>query len=583
MTEQETWNLKDLFKGKTEEEIFNKSLNLKQQIIQKKPDLEKEPTPELILDIIKLNEELELELSRILSYYSLRMHTNVKDEEAKAKLDYYKQAASDIDNETMFFDLWFIQLEEQQIKEYINNPLLEKYSQHLKNLIKVKPYTKTEEIEQILNIKNITGRHAFSNLFDVLTSSFKFEIQGQELTQEELVSKFSDPNPKIREEAYTALLNIYKKNSTTISEIYKNIVLDWNNENQKIRKYENAIAPRNTSNGLTNEVVQTMIKVIRENVELIQEFFKLKKEYLEKKDQHHAYSRMHIYAPYNLTKEYAYEESKKICLETYKEFDAEFYEHAKKIFDEKHVHSHPKKNKRSGAFCYGPNNETTPYVLLNHTNKIKDLFTMMHELGHGIHDIYASNNTNILYDAVLPLAETASILGETILSKKLLQTNNKEEKISLIMYLMEHYYATIIRQNYFIIFEEEAHKRIMDGVTKTELDNYYYDLLKEQFGDMEIPELFKHEWNYLPHIHHAPFYCYAYSWGNLLVLALYAEYEKNSEFKEKIKDILKAGGSKDTLKILEEANIDPTKKEFWESGFKIIKEQLEEFKELTKN
>jgi oligoendopeptidase F len=535
MAENETWNLEHLFAGKTEKEITEKINNLKNSIVEKKTLLTEDVSPDLILELIKKDEELDIELSRITAYYALRSYADLKDEEANAKLDYYRQLASEIDNETMFFDLWFIALKDEKAQRYINSETLKTYKQYLIDLIKIKPYTKSEEIEQILNIKNITGRGAFSIIYDVLCSSFKYELLDQkDLTQEEIVSKYTDPDPKIREEAYKSVLGVYKENSTTLSEIYKNIVLDWNNENLKIRNYKKAIEPRNISNDLTDEAVQIMIQVIRENISIFHEYFKLKQEFLEKKGHPHKYSRFHVYAPYNIKKEYSYDESKKICLETFKEFDEEFYAFAKKIFDEKHIHSHPQKNKRSGAFCYGPNNQTTPYILLNHTNKIRDVFIMMHELGHGIHDLYAYKNPNSLVHPVLPLAETASILSETILSKKLLQiTNEDDDKASLLMHLMDHYYASIIRQNYFILFEEIAHKKIMQGVTKKELDEEYSKLLKEQFADMEIDELFKHEWNYIPHIHHSPFYCYAYSWGNLLVLALYAEYEKNPAFKEK--------------------------------------------------
>ena len=581
--EKEIWNLDDLFNGKSEDEILKEVLSIKEKIKSKKEQLNNETTPELVLEIIKLNEELDIELSRITSYYSLRSYADLNDEEALAKLDYYKQIVADINNETMFFELWFIALDDGVAQKYIKSPVIEKYAQHLKDLRKIKPYTKTEETEQILNIKNITGRGAFSNIYDVLTASFKYDVLEEKgLTQEEAVSKYTDKNPEVREAAYKSVLGVYEENSATLSEIYKNIALDWNNEKVKIRNYENAIHPRHVANDLTDEVIQTMIQVIRENASLFQEYFKLKKEFLEKKGHPHKHSRYHIYAPYNATKEYSYEDSKKITLETFKEFDEEFYTFAKKIFDDKHIHSHPQKGKRSGAFCHAPNNQITPYILLNHTNKIRDLFTMMHEVGHGIHDIYTFEQPNTLHHPVLPMAETASILAETILARKMLKTNNEEEKASLLMYSLDHYYASILRQAYFVIFEEIAHKKITQGVTKKELDDEYYKLLEEQFGEMEIPDLFKHEWNYIPHIHHTPFYCYAYSFGNLLVLALYAEYEKNSAFKENIKQILKAGASKDTIQILQDAGVSPQRKEFWEEAFKIIKKEIEEFKEITR-
>ena len=580
---KEVWNLNDLFGGKTEKQILDEVFVLKDKILSKKKDLQSQNVPsQLVLDFILLNEKLDVELSRVASYYALRSHVDVNDEEASAKLDYYRQLGASISNEIMFFELWFISLDDNKANEYIKDPLLGVYSQHLKDLVKMKPHTKSEEVEQILNIKNITGRGAFSNIYDVLTSSFKYELfDEKDLTQEEITAKYSDPSPEVREAAYKSVLSVYKENSLALSEIYKNIVLDWNNEKVKIRNYENAIHPRHMANDLTNDVVQTMISVIRENISLFQEYFKLKHSFLEKKGFGHDFSRFHVYAPYNASKEYSYSDCKKITLDTFKEFDEEFYVFAKKIFDENHIHSHPQKGKRGGAFCHAPNNKVTPYILLNHTNKLRDLFTMMHEVGHAIHDLYTFDIPNTLHHPVLPLAETASILAETILARKMIKTEDSEERASILMYNLDHYYASISRQTFFVLFEEFAHKKIVEGATKKDLDDEYYKLLKELFGEMDVPDLFKHEWNYIPHIHHTPFYCYAYSWGNLLVLALFAEYEKNPLFKEKIKDILKAGGSKDTLEILSNAGVDVTKKEFWEAGFNLIKEELEEFKKLA--
>ena len=579
-----TWNLDDLFNGLTESEILERVFSFKKSILDKKDSLKEDNvSAELVLEIIKLSESLEFEFSKLVAYYSLRSSVDVEDEKASAKLDYYSQLAAELDNDTMFFDLWFIGLSDDKVKSYIQSPVLSEYKQVLKNLIKAKPHTRSEEVEQILNLKNVTGKGAFAKIYEVFTSSFRFELfDKKDLTQEEITSKYSDASPEVREAAYNSVLSVFKDNSTTLSELYKNVVLSWVNENMKIRNHSNFISPRNLANNLNDDVVKIMISVIRENVHIFQEYFKLKKDFLSKKGASHSFSRFHIYAPYEKgLKDYSFEDSKDICLSTYKDFDEDFYLFAKKIFDENHIHSHPRKGKRSGAFCYGPNNEVTPYILLNHTNKTRDLFTVMHELGHGIHDLFTFQKPFLVHHPSLPLAETASIFGELILSRKLLKTDDEDERASLLLHSLDNYYASIIRQTYFVVFEELAHKKISEGATKKELDDVYFNLLKEQFGNMEIPDFFKHEWNYIPHIHHTPFYCYAYSWGNLLVLALYAEYEKNPGFKEKIKDILKAGASDDTLKILKDAGINPESKEFWERGFDIIKKELEEFRRIA--
>ncbi len=172
--QKEIWDLKSIFKQKTEQEILEEALRLKKEIIAKKPLLKQEVSAELVLELIKLNESLEKEYSKIMAYYALKTYADVNDEEASAKLDYYNQLGAEIDNETMFFELWFIQLDKEKAEEYINHESLKEYKQLLKDFIKVKPYTKSEEVEQILNIKNITGKSAFSKIYDVFTSSFKY-------------------------------------------------------------------------------------------------------------------------------------------------------------------------------------------------------------------------------------------------------------------------------------------------------------------------------------------------------------------------------------------------------------------------
>ena len=193
------------------------------------------------------------------------------------------------------------------------------------------------------------------------------------------------------------------------------------------------------------------------------------------------------------------------------------------------------------------------------------------------------DQTNFTYHSALPMAETASIFGEMILSQRLLKESSDDEKVAILVRNLDSQYASIIRQAYFILFEIEAHEKIAEGVTVKELNERYMANLKEQFGDsMTIPDVFQHEWKYIPHIYHTPFYCYAYAFGNLLVLALYKMYEQQGkEFVPKYLKILSYGGSESPQTVLSEVGIDITKEEFWQQGFDIIKEEIEELKRLT--
>ncbi|MBW3020565.1 ImmA/IrrE family metallo-endopeptidase, partial [Candidatus Woesearchaeota archaeon] len=333
---------------------------------------------------------------------------------------------------------------------------------------------------------------------------------------------------------------------------------------------------------IDDKTVETLLNVIKKNKIVFQRYFKLKARLLKEKKL----SREDIYAPIKLKeKEYTYEYCKKTVLEAYKEFSEEAYKFAKEIFDLNHVHSEVMPGKLSGAFCYTVTKDISPYIMLNHTGKLRDLFTMMHEFGHGIHGRAAREQTYFTFHSSLPLAETASIFGETLLEKKMLKKISTSEKISLLSKSLDDKYASIQRQAFFVLFEIDAHELIKHGATVDELNKLYKKNLEEQFGSsIIVPDKFKHEWKYIPHIYHSPFYCYAYVFGNLLGLALYGIYEEQGDkFVKNYMNVLKAGGSDSAYNILmKNLNINIRQEEFWQKAFDLIKEEVEELEKLVK-
>ncbi len=577
------WDLKDITTGKDPEKLLEEARKKTRSLIKKKRLLTKKIKPEEVYKLLKQKEEISELFDKIISYYSLKFSENTHDSKTLAKMTKYEQEINDLGTQLLFFDTWFAKQPSEFQKKIINSKEIKELKYYLQRIINNKKNILSEDVEKIISIKDLTGSGYIASLYDIFTSSFKFEIAGKKLTLEEATSLKYSKKPELREEAYKKILGKYSEESTLLSEMYKAIVLDWVNDSMKIRNYKSPISRRNKANDIPDEAVETLLRVVKKNNGLFKKYFKLKYEILKKQGQKFDYNRYHLYAPYSIKeRKYSFEESKKIVLEIYKEFSEEFYKAAKKIFDANHVHSHPGTYKRGGAFCYSPAPDVIPYILLNHTNATRDLFTMMHEFGHGIHAILEGKQTYYNYGAPLPLAETASIFGELLLAKKLLEkTNNKEEKKHLLIRMLDDQYGAITRQAYFVIFEQYAHEKIKEGITKEELDRKYYSLLKEQFGNMKIPEEFSHEWNYVPHIHHTPFYCYAYAWGDLLVLSLYKMYlEEGERFKKKYIEFLSAGGSESPIKIMKRIGADPRKEEFWQKGFDIIREEIKELKSL---
>ncbi len=574
------WDAKAILGGETTEAIVDR---VKKDVASFKSSWQqmKDPSPAELFEFIKQYEDIGVQLGNVGIYLELKFTEDSTDQHILAEISKLKQLDAELDEDLLPFSLWFKELPEDKAQTYITAQELGRYKHYLETVREFAPHTRSEEVEKILSLHSITGRGAFSSLYTIITSGYMYDFQGKSITEEELRSFVKDKDPNTREEAYKLLLGKYVDESTVLFELYKNIVLEWKNS-CKIRNYKNPIAIRNLGNEVTEEAVNALLNVVQKNRTVFQEYFKLKHDMNENA---YPFTRFHLYAPYknDVHKEYSYEESKELVLDTYKKFSEEFYTAAKEIFDKNMVHAFPKKNKRGGAYCMCTNPGMPPYVMLNHTNKLKDLFTMMHEFGHGIHDQLARVQTPMYYHATLPMAETASIFGEMLLSSRLLSESEDDNvKKAILMDLLDGEYASIGRQSYFVIFEKEAHEMIANGATKGDLEKRWMELLREQFGDMEVPEEFKNEWNYIPHIHHTPFYCYAYAWGNLLVLALFAMYkEEGDAFVPKMKALLAAGSSDYPLALLTNIGIDATSEDFWQKGFDIIKEQVEELKKLA--
>lgn len=583
--EKAVWDLSDILEGKTTEQIETE-LREKVETFKKVRNELSNISIQRFKEVILLKEDISTYFSKIKAYLEMKFFENTADSKTLGEMTKLEQTLTELSNELMFFSLWFIDLDDEKASRFIDAAELSNYKYYLKELRKSKPYTKSEEVEKIINIKSSTGGDATAGLFEIFTAEFKYDFEGEKnVPVEKITSNYASADPRLRKASYQTVLKRYKENKTVLSEIYKNIVLDWRNEAMTIRGYTSPISVRNLSNDVTDKSVKTMLDVVRANNKLFREYFKVKYEINKKNGDEYEFSRYHIYAPFKteLKGKYSYAKSKEIVLEAYKEFHPKFYEKAKEIFDANHVHSHPQLNKRSGAFCYGISPKDTAYILLNHSDTLMDVFTMIHEFGHGIHDELSRKQTSFNFHPPLVTAETASIFSEMMLSEKMLNASKSDkEKIYLLIRSIDHEWASIIRQAYFLYFEEFAHDNIHKGITKEELDEKYYELLKEQFGDMEIPEEFKEEWNYIPHIHASPFYVYAYAWGNLFVLALFDMYKKEGEpFKEKYIKFLEAGGSKSPADLMKELGVDPEDKEFWQRGFNIISEQIEQLKDLN--
>lgn len=541
-------------------------------------------SPQKFFRILKDLEEILEQVSIVVGYASLAYSADTQSDEATTLLTRMTKLGSEIENRTLFFDQWWKKQIDQKNAERLMKSAGQ-LSEFLRHKRLVAKYSLTEPEERIINTLDVTGSAALMKLYDKITNSFQYvvKIDGKEkkYNREQLTQLVRNHKSKTREVAYKSLLGEYEKNKGVLGEIYQNLVLNWKNECLEIRKYDSPISVRNIENDVDDKTVDSLLLVCKNNASIFQKYFAYKARMLGMKKLR----RYDIYAPavtYVKQKTYTFDQAVKLVLKTLNDFSPKLSEYAKRIFVKRHLDSSIRAGKRSGAFCSTISPKITPYVLVNFNGKTHDVFTLAHELGHAIHSESASDKSIFVQEASLPLAETASTFSEVLLYDEILNKITDEEKRAMLAEQIDDFYSTIMRQSFFTTFEISAHSKIGDGATVEEITKTYSKNLKEQFANsIDISENFGIEWSCIPHFYHSPFYCYAYSFGNLLALSFFQRYkEDGSSFVPRYLEILAAGGSMKPETLLKEYDIDITSEKFWQDGFTYIRNQVDKLIKL---
>jgi oligoendopeptidase F len=459
------------------------------------------------------------------------------------------------------------------------------YRYWLEQIRNFKPHTLSEAEEKIVNIKNTTGASALNTLYAAITNRyvFRLEVGGEvkELTRGEVMAYVRESDPDLRKAAYQEQYRVYGQDGPVLGQIYQTLVQDWRNEQVDLRRYSSPIAARNLANDIPDPVVDTLLEVCQRNAALYQRYFRLKARLLGMP----RLRRYDIYAPVAKSdKTLSFDRAVELVLDSFSRFEPPLAKLAQRVFADNHLDSEVRKGKRSGAFCETVSPDLTPWVLLNYQGRPDDAATMAHELGHAIHSMLAEGHGLFTQQACLPLAETASTFGEMLFIDHLLaQDNDPSVRRDLLFRQVDDSYATVMRQAFFALFERQAHKMIQEGASVDELSEAYLQNLSTQFGEtVEIGDEFRWEWVSIPHIYHTPFYVYAYTFGQLLVLSLYQQYKAEGEaFKPRYLKLLSAGGSEAPLKILAAAGIDVYSAQFWQAGFDVVQRLVEQLETLA--
>jgi oligoendopeptidase F len=580
------WSLSDLFESQNSPDMqvaLAQMEMLVEQFESHREGLQADISINAFLSVIKDYEAINYLARRVYSFAGLSFAADTQDQAIQAFMARIDQMVAELENRTLFFSLWWKALDEAEADRLM--AASGDYRYWLEEMRRFKPHTLSEAEEKIINIKNVTGANALSNLYDSITNryAFKLTVDGEEheLTRGEVMVYARSSDPDLRSASYQEIYRVYGGDGPILGQIYQTMVRDWRNEQVELRHYTSPIAARNLSNDIPDEVVDTLLNVCQRNAGLFQRFFHLKARLLGVP----RLRRYDIYAPVvKAEKSYEFGQAAGMVMDSFQHFDERFANLARRVFEDHHLDSEVRKGKRAGAFCWTVIPDLSPWVLLNYQGRPDDVATMAHELGHAIHSMLAEHHTIFTQQASLPLAETASTFGEMMLVDRLLADEQDEAvRRDLLFKQVDDAYATILRQAFFALFERQAHAMIKDGASIDDLSAAYLQNLQQQFGEaVELSDEFRWEWVSIPHIYHTPFYVYAYAFGQLLVLSLYRQFREEGEsFKPRYIEILSAGGSDSPASILARAGIDIYQDAFWQGGFDVVSGLIDQLEALN--
>jgi oligoendopeptidase F len=519
------------------------------------------------------------------AYGSLWFSADTQSSAAITYQNRMQQVLTAIQNRLIFFDLWWKELDDATAASLLPDALQDPdYRFYLEDLRRTKPYTLDEKSEQLINLKDADGVSALITLYTMLTSRLEFTLtidgETQTLTRDALMANVYSPYSARRAAAYQELYRVYAKEVPILAQIYANRVRDWYNEQVKLRGYASPIAVRNLSNDVPDRAVSALLDMSERNAPHFHRYFRLKAARLGQE----RLRRYDLYAPFGEgDRRVEYADAVTTVLDTFAAFHPRFAREARRVFERGHIDGEIRPGKRGGAFCASVLPRHTPWLHVNYTGRLRDVATLAHELGHAVHGMLASDHSVLTFHPSLPLAETASVFAELLVTERLLeQEPDPAARRELLAGSIDDIYATVLRQAFFVRFEIDAHAAILGNRSTEALCDLYLENLERQFGSsVEIQPEFRYEWLGIPHIFSVPFYCYAYSFGQLLVLSLYRRYREDPDaFRAGYLRLLAYGGAARPQQVLQEAGMDMTDPAFWQGGFDVVGELIDRLEAL---
>ena len=585
------WNLDDLYKNINSKKISDDFIKLENLSLKfnksYKNKIKNKSNPKVVYKAIVELEKIYEGLGKLSSYASLNFAANTNNEKISQFYQSTSEKVSQIRKNLIFFFIDWNNIDSKNAKRIYDTKILLKYKNLLESERKYKPYILSESEEKILDQKALTSSRAFNRLFDETLNNIIFDVKikgkNKKLSETQTLSLLYDKDRKVRTEAAKGLTNGLNSEKKLITFIFNQILSDCKIIND-LRGYKNPIDSRNLSNEINIKTVNALIAACDKNNSLVHRYYKLKSKILKIKN----FMDYDRYAPLGESqKKYTFNDAKKIVLDSFSSFSSEMSKVASLFFDKKWIDYNIRDGKRAGAFSHSCVPSVHPYILMNFTGKIRDVTTLAHELGHGIHQYLSRKNGYFQQNTPLTTAETASVFAEMLVFNKLLsELNSPKQKLYLICSKLEDIFATVFRQIVMTNFEISIHSRRKLGgeLASEEFDKFWVNANKKMFGkSIKISEYYKNWWMYIPHFIHSPFYCYSYSFGELLVHGLFAKYNKEGKsFVNKYMNLLSSGSTEIPEKLVKKVGIDLNDSKFWESSMYLMKELVIKAEKLYK-
>jgi oligoendopeptidase F len=482
----------------------------------------------------------------------------------------------------LFFELELNRVDDAALDAAMKDPALGHYRPWLDDVRKEKPYQLEDRVEQLFHEKSMTAYSAWNRQFDELIASLRFKIGGKELAIEPALNFMVDPDGAKRKAAAQALAKTFKENLRPFALITNTLAKD-KEISDRWRGFKDVADARHLSNRVEPEVVEALVTAVRAAYpKLSHRYYALKAKWFGKKTL--PYWDRNAPLPKVAQRTISWADARATVLTAYGAFSPKMAEVADQFFEKRWIDAPVRPGKQPGAFAHPTVPSAHPYVLLNYMGKPRDVMTLAHELGHGVHQVLAAPNGPLMAPTPLTLAETASVFGEMLTFKKLLaQTAHKKQRKAMLAAKVEDMINTVVRQIAFYSFERKVHLERRNGeLTADKLCELWMSVQAESLGPaIELKEGYESFWVYIPHFVHSPFYVYAYAFGDCLVNSLYAVYEKSaSGFAERYLDMLRAGGTKHHSELLAPFGLDATDPKFWDGGLSVIANLISELEAL---